>query len=159
MSFDSDIKAFATKAKVSIDSAVRMVVMSLASQIDERSPVGDPLLWSSGFITAASNLGWMQPGAKGYLGGHFRANNQYKFGTLPTEEIAGVDQNGSKTMATLTSDLFAAPAAGVHYIANNVPYAVRLENGYSSQAPAGIYGLAMMSTMATIDSVLRGAPG
>ena len=157
MSFESDIKAFAAKANLNMDSAVRTVVMALATQINERSPVGDKLLWSSKFVAAAGKLGWIEPGAKGYIGGHFRANNQYKFGSLPTGEIDGIDKDGAKTMAILQSDLFASPVAGMHYIANNVPYAVRLENGYSSQAPAGIYGLAMMSVAGAIDSVIKGA--
>lgn len=157
MSLTSDIQAFAAKTNRNIESAVREVVLSLATSINERSPVGDPLRWSSNFIKAAGELGWIAPGAKGYLGGHFRANNQYKFGSVPTGEIEGIDPDGSKTMTNLKSELFSSPFDGVHYIANNVPYALRLENGYSSQAPAGIYGLAYMSVIGRLDKIIKGA--
>lgn len=157
MSFTSDIQAFAAKTNRNIDSAVREVVLSIATGINERSPVGDPLRWSTDFITAAGKLGWIAPGANGYLGGHFKVNNQYKFGSMPTNEIEGIDRDGSKTMTTLKSELFASPADGVHYIANNVPYALRLENGYSTQAPAGVYGLAYMSVIGALNKIMKGA--
>jgi len=136
--FTADLEAFARKAKLSIDGAVREVVTELHGEVDRRSPVGNPDLWK-------------MPAPPGYVGGHFRANNQYRFGALPTGEIGGVDPTGSATVLAVHAGIYSAPAAGVHYIANNVDYALALENGHSRiQAPQGVYRLAMMSTVSKL---------
>lgn len=36
------------------------------------------------------------------------------------------------------------------YIQNNLPYVLRIENGWSGQAPTGVYGNAVNSTMASL---------
>lgn len=36
------------------------------------------------------------------------------------------------------------------YIQNNLPYALRLENGWSKQAPSGVYGNAVNSALASL---------
>lgn len=46
-----------------------------------------------------------------------------------------------------------AQATGmVHYITNNLPYAWRLENGYSKQAPAGMVGLTVVEFQGIVSS-------
>lgn len=150
--FAIDLAKYAETTKQSMGEAVREVVMTAAAFVDERSPVGNRALWTSEFMTAAASLGWIAEGAKGYIGGHFRANNQYQFGTPPTGEIAGTDESGEATMARIKAGVMTAPIAGMHYIANNVPYARALENGHSTQAPQGIYSLAAIDTA----TVMRG---
>lgn len=136
--FALDIQKFAIETKQDIDSAVRVVVKRLAEEVDKRSPVGNPDIWK-------------YPNApEGYIGGHFRINNQYKFGSIPDSEIDGTDASGSTAMAAVVAGIYSAPVAGVHYIANNVPYAQRLEDGWSGQtnhAPEGIYGLSMLTVI------------
>lgn len=36
------------------------------------------------------------------------------------------------------------------YIQNNLPYALRIENGWSGQAPSGVYGNAVNSALASL---------
>lgn len=131
--FSLNLTEYAKRTGAKLDTVVRGVVMGLAERIDERSPVGNPSIWK--FPDSAS---------PGYAGGHFRKNWQYKFGSAPDGEIEGVDPSGGSAQASIRSGVSAAPGAGVHYLANNVPYAERLENGWSTQAPGGMVGLAIV---------------
>lgn len=150
--FAIDLAKYAETTKQSMGEAVREVVMTVATFVDERSPIGNKALWTTEFIDVANKLGWIKDSGKGYIGGHFRANNQYQFGTPPTSEIEGTDASGEATMARIKAGVMSSPIAGMHYIANNVPYARALENGHSTQAPQGIYGLAAIDTA----TVMRG---
>lgn len=150
-SFTIDMQEWADKTKQSMGDAVREVVMTAAGFVDERSPVGDRELWADNISRASRGL---PPAPAGYIGGHFRANNQYGFGSAPTGEIAGVDPEGSVTLAAIRAGMYSAPVAGLHYIVNNVPYAMALENGHSTQAPQGIYGLATIDTETVMRSMM-----
>lgn len=144
--FSLDLTQYAKKAGEHMDTVVRGVVMGLAERIDERSPVGNPSIWK---FPANS--------PPGYAGGHFRKNWQYKFGSAPEGEVAGVDGRGSRTaLNAVLAGVQAAPGAGAHYLANNVPYAERLENGWSTQAPSGMVKLAVIDVQGIIrDEVAR----
>lgn len=154
-SFPLDLQKYADKTKQSVGDAVREVVMTCATLVDERSPVGDRTLWTKEFIDVANKLGWIKDSGKGYIGGHFRANNQYRFGSAPSGEIEGTDASGSATLGAIHAGVYAAPVAGLHYIANNVPYAMALENGHSTQAPQGIYGLAAIDAANAANAVIK----
>jgi hypothetical protein len=105
---------------------VRRVVMEIANRAVMRSPVGNPSEWES-------------PAPPGYAGGRFRANWQYGFGSAPTSTIDAIDPSGSTTLSGIINSV--ANQQGVHWIANNLPYAQRIEDGWSTQAPSGIVGL------------------
>lgn len=153
-SFSTDIAAFAKKTSQMIDASVREVVMELASEVNLRSPVGDKERWAVNVSRATRGLPAVPAG---YLGGHFRANNQYHFGSAPEGEIDVMDKDGNKTIAAIRSGVYSSPAEGVHYIANNVPYAIALENGHSKQAPMGIYKLSMMTVIGKLNAIVRKA--
>lgn len=150
--FAIDISKWAEKTKQSIGDGVREVVMTAAANVDLRSPVGDSERWADNIARASRGLPALP---EGYAGGHFRANNQYRFGSVPTGEIEGVDPDGSATLAAIRAGVYAAPIAGLHYIANNVPYARALENGHSTQAPQGIYGLAAIDVANAANAVIN----
>lgn len=150
MTFEADITAYAKRTNQRIDSAVREIVMTVATAVDERSPVGKKELWAINIDRATRGLPAIP---KGYIGGHFRMNNQYRFGSVPSESVDGVDPSGGVALARIEAGLEASPAAGVHYIANTLPYAAALEFGHSSQAPQGIYGLAAIDVASAINKV------
>lgn len=77
---------------------------------------------------------------KGYTGGRFRGNWQIGFNTAPEGETDRIDKSGAETLAAGSAMLaqFRAANDSVIYFVNNVPYAVRLEFGYSKQAPRGM---------------------
>ena len=138
-SFSIDLQNYAKATDAKIGDAVREIVLMVGTLVDERSPVGQPEIWASNIARAEVGL---PPLPAGYLGGHFRANNQYSFGGEATSEVEGEDPSGSVALAAIHGGVMRAPVVGVHYISNIVPYAEALENGHSSQAPHGIYGLA-----------------
>jgi hypothetical protein len=127
MTFALDLAKFAEKAGAMADQAVGQIIASVASEIDHRSPVGDATYWKS------------KP-PKGYIGGHFRANWQLGIGTLPHGVKAGVDMSGA-TLAGIIAEIPTEAAGKVYWLANNTPYATRLEHGWSRQAPQGMVGL------------------
>lgn len=131
MSFLVDITKFCEKAKGNADAVVRLTVLEMHTRLLERSPVGDADYWKS------------KP-PPGYVGGHYRTNWQIGMDVCPTAEIEGVESAD----ITKTKGEAAVPknAAGhVFYLANNVPYAIPIEDGHSwRQAPHGVAGLTAM---------------
>lgn len=77
---------------------------------------------------------------KDYQGGRFRGNWQVSFGAPLEGETGRVDKDSNQTlnagMAVL--DQFNIEQDSVIYFVNNVPYAVPLEFGHSTQAPNGM---------------------
>jgi len=71
--------------------------------------------------------------------GRFRANWNVSFGgpnyttTLRTDDSRGLVE---------AAKALRMPVGGVAWISNGLPYALRLEHGYSKQAPAGMVKLA-----------------
>lgn len=125
-----DVSAFARRAGVRVDLVVRKVILDVGTRIVEKSPVGDPDYWAF-------------PAPPGYVGGRFRANWQYQFGHVPSGVVDEVSPSGAVSISSLNK-VFSAPVAGIHFIANNLPYAQRLENGWSRQAPRGMVTLTLV---------------
>ena len=140
MSFSFDLSSFTKKAGANADLVVKRVVAGMAESVIEMSPVGDGVYWKS-------------PPPKGYVGGRFRGNWDYGFNAAPKQQFDVVDKTGAMSMGRVLMGLSAAPTAGIHYIANNLPYAERLENGWSRQAPVGMVGV----TVLKFQGLVRGA--
>jgi hypothetical protein len=126
--FAADISAFVAKVNGNVSRVVRKIVFDIGTKIVMRSPVGDGTLWQS-------------PPPPGYVGGRFRGNWQYGYGQQPAGDLPDIDKSGATSTLRIAAGLKEAPVAGIHYLVNNLPYARRLEDGHSTQAPAGIVGL------------------
>lgn len=82
--------------------------------------------------------------------GRFRANNVLSVDSADLSQSDATDKNGSSTISAGAGTLSQARNPyQIIYIQNNLPYAERLENGYSDQAPAGVYQV-------TFDAILAG---
>jgi hypothetical protein len=127
MSFAEDIKKFAQKAGDNADLVVRKVVLDIGRSLVERTPVGNPDLWQN-------------PDNKpdGYVGGHARANWSHSIGALVNQEFKEIDATGGASIDRIISSVPIKAAGKVHYIQNSLPYMQALEDGHSTQAPAGI---------------------
>lgn len=136
--FFLDISSWAKKAEGRLDQITRKVVLDVGTRLVMRSPVGDPSIWQSA-------------APKGYTGGHFRGNWQYGEGFIPQGALATVDKSGRASIARLKPS--AKPGGKVHYIVNNLPYAMALERGHSKQAPQGIVGLTVMEFRPIVEKV------
>jgi hypothetical protein len=140
--FALQLQEFAAKAKDRADDAVGLIVVKIAKRLDERSPVGDAAFWKN-------------PPPKGYVGGRFRGNWQLGVGSIPAGETGRIDTGGGATLGTIIADVPKEAAGKVYYLANNVPYAQRLEDGWSRQAPTGLVGL----TVVEFETIVREAVG
>ena len=142
MTFTLELQKFAAKTGAKMDELVEDVVGYTITQIDKRSPVGNPALWKS-------------PPPAGYVGGRFRGNWQLGVGTVPAGVVARVDPGGLATVTAAIGEIPTDAAGRVYFYVNNLPYAQRLEHGYSTQAPAGIVGLTLIDAGARAESTAR----
>jgi hypothetical protein len=138
--FTLNLSAFVAKAKSNADACVRKIVLDMGTRIVLRSPVGDGKYWKS-------------PPPKGYIGGRFRANWQYGAGVIPGGTLSAIDRNGGATISKIAQAIPFAAAGMIHYLTNNLPYAMRLEYGWSRQAPAGMVAI----TVVEYQTIVRNA--
>lgn len=157
MSFALDIRKFAEKAKGRADLAVKGVVIAFAGKIDERSPVGDAKYWiyNRGTKEAPDYVDYLayRDPPEGYVGGRFRGNWQLGVGSMPGGVLNRVDPTGERVRAEIGAAIPGEAAGEIYWLANNVPYAQRIENGWSRQAPTGVVGL----TVTEFDSFVTAA--
>ncbi len=109
--FERSIENFIKKAKKNPEQVVRQVTIKLYSQIIMASPVDT---------------------------GRFRMNWQATYGTPATGVLIGDDPSGSRAIARATNFVMNSPEWDEFRFTNNLPYAERLEYGYSRQAPQGM---------------------
>lgn len=110
MSFTLDIKNFVEKAKKNPETVARAVSFKLFSSVIKASPVDT---------------------------GRFRMNWQAAGAVTPSGVIDGVDMSGDKAIGKAAGYVFNAQDWGEFTLTNNLPYAERLEYGWSNQAPQG----------------------
>lgn len=118
MTFSADITRFVKKSERNAQIAVRKITIELLSKVVLKSPVDT---------------------------GRFRGNWFTGLNYAPQDTSAIVDKTGYESISrgnsvvgkyTMRDDAI--------YIANNLPYAYRLETGYSKQAPQGMARLSVM---------------
>jgi len=126
----SQFEIIVDRTNKKIEKTIRGTIFEISKRIMFRSPVGDPAYWQSKYKPV------------GYVGGAFRANWQYGFNQQPSGEVAGTDKSGSATLGKIKAGINSSPVYGIHYLVNNLPYSIRLENGWSKrQAPGGMVKL------------------
>jgi hypothetical protein len=141
-SFALSLAKFAEKAKARADEVVGLTVTKIAAELNERSPVGDGTYW----ITKPP---------KGYVGGRFRANWQLGVDFIPTGVIEATDRSGDRTQGNIIASVPADAAGKVYFLCNNLPYARRIEDGWSRQAPVGVVGLTVIKFQNFVDEAVQ----
>ena len=109
--FTLDIKNFVEKAKKNPETVARQVSFELFSAVIKASPVDT---------------------------GRFRMNWQTAGAVAPSGVIDGTDKGGAAAIGDAASYIFAASDWNEFTLTNNLPYAERLEYGWSNQAPQGM---------------------
>ena len=109
--FTLDIKNFVEKAKKNPETVARQVSFRLFSAVIKASPVDT---------------------------GRFRMNWQTAGAVAPSGVIDGTDKGGAAAIGDAASYIFAASDWNEFTLTNNLPYAERLEYGWSNQAPQGM---------------------
>lgn len=109
-----------------VDTLQKKIVFDLLGKIVKRTPVGDPDFWQG-------------PAPAGYVGGRARANWQVQVNVAEPHDrvVDGVDDNGAPTISRGEAEALTAKPFGITWIFNNVPYIIRLEDGWSRQTPPG----------------------
>lgn len=122
----TDILRWNERSKAKIQLFTREVLLEVGRRLVDYSPVGDPTTWHP--------PRW----PKGYIPGHFINNWQIGKDSRPVGIIPSVDASGRGSLARLQK-LGRWAAGHTFYFTNNLPYAYRLEMGWSPQAaPHGI---------------------
>jgi hypothetical protein len=176
---------FVDEAKGRIDDLNRKAVMLAAQGLVLKSPVGNPELWAvnaeaaygramhNEFADAAKSRGekgsrrmsqkklketYALKAGKGYIGGRFRANWQFGFGSINKTTTEETDKSGQSSQARIEAAVSGVEAGGICWVTNSLPYAHRLENGWSKQAPIGMVKVTFAELPNQLQAYLRSLP-
>lgn len=116
MDFGDQIAAFAEKTEDKISVAVRKISLELFSRVILKTPVDT---------------------------GRLRGNWQVAVGSIPEGTLEVEDKAGTITISAADAATAGVQAGDVVYLANNLPYAQRIEDGHSSRAPQGMVALSI----------------
>lgn len=115
--FALDLSRLVKKAKGQTETVVRKVMLEAFQRVVLKSPVDT---------------------------GRFRGNWIVGLGSYSTSTTDATDPGGAATIRRITSDVMGARIDGRPiYLTNSLPYAHRLEYGYSAQAPSGMVRLTL----------------
>lgn len=119
------------------EKIVRGTLLKLSERIIKRSPVGNPSTWK-------------KP-RKGYVGGRFRNNWQASVNSMNLTANESPDSDGSASMIKAKRVTDSLEMGSTFYLSNNLPYAQRLEYGWSKQAPSGMLRLSVAELQARMN--------
>ncbi len=127
--------------------AASMLVRRVAFAIDRAlvmsTPVGNPDLWRANNVPKKRKRGEKGYVGQGYVGGRARANWIPTLETPATAEVDRKDKAGASTMALLNPITAEFRLGQTIWLSSNIPYIQRLNDGHSTQAPAGFVEMAI----------------
>jgi len=124
--FADQVKAWERKTSSKMDLAVRKIALEMFRRIILKSPV---------------------------LSGRFRGNWQLAIGSVPEGTLELDDKTGTATIAKGAATALGINAGDTIYFANNLPYARRLEEGYSQKAPNGMVALTIQEFQSVVSRI------
>nr|WP_296267456.1 hypothetical protein [Pseudomonas sp. UBA6562] len=92
---------------------------------------------------------------QGYVGGRFRGNWQFSIDSPATNELDRIDPSGNEAISALLNQVQALTIGQTAYIVNNLPYAIPLEYGHSTQAPGGMVRVTLANFQRIVDQAIR----
>lgn len=87
--------------------------------------------------------------------GLFQGNWKFSHGFIDLNPVDTLDKAGGVTLNKLLASIQRALPGNYHYFSNNVPYALRLEGGYSKQAPSGMVRITAMASSQILAQAVR----
>lgn len=138
--FKSDFRKMIRRAGDKVDDFVVASAFQLLNSLILKSPVGNPDLWAS-------------PAPPGYTGGTFRANWNVSFGAPDLSTTEKTDEGEARN--TGLNRLQAYQPGSTIFITNGMPYAQRLEYGWSTQAPNGMVRITIVEFASEIRRIAR----
>lgn len=109
--FALDLTKMVDKTKSKIDTVVQKATFDIFKSVILKSPVRS---------------------------GRFRGNWIASAGGYGSTTVDTADKAGTTTINAMSGVALGTKAGGVTYLVNNLPYSIRLELGYSNQAPHGM---------------------
>ena len=103
--FTLQLSKFADQAKANIDQVVRKFAIDVTTSVVMKSPVAT---------------------------GRFRANWAFSVGTINGATTTQTDKSGAPTIGRIAAQVPEQASGKVLYISNSLPYAQRLEYGWSA---------------------------
>ena len=141
MNFKSDFNKFKKKTDRKVTAVFRGASLLLFSSVIKMSPVGNTDIWKNKYPKS------------GYVGGRFRANWQTSLRSPKNGEVESTSPTTSIISATKSTRT--AGMSDALWFVNNVPYANRLENGWSTQAPSGMVKRSAKKWRSIVESVAK----
>jgi len=126
--FALQLAAFAEKAGRNADLVIKKVSIDMLSKVVTRSPVDT---------------------------GRFRGNWVLSVGSPEISQKDVTDKSGTSTISRESSKLGTFKIGPSVYIMNSLPYAMRLENGYSKQAPGGMVKVTVTEFQSLVDQAAK----
>lgn len=141
MTFTSELRGFAEASNETILNVVKEVAVDLFTEIINKTPVGDPSLWKS------------SPPAD-YVPGALRGNWQCTIES-PASGRLGI-RSGADAISSMVSVVGKLKEDQAVYLANNLPYAQRIEYlGWSHvQRPEGMVRVSMSKIEQTLSKAI-----
>jgi hypothetical protein len=124
--FSTQVQAFVKAAEGRANEVVRKAALGILANVVTASPVDT---------------------------GRFRGNWQVGLGERPSCTVEAEDKDGSGTVTREGAKLEGVKLGETVFISNNLPYARRLEFGWSEQAPKGMVRV----TLAQVNDILEEA--
>lgn len=128
MGFAADLKRLCDAAGDKAGMVLQRAALDLGGQMLERSPVDT---------------------------GRFRNNWMASIGGMDSSTTMQADVSGARSQAQLRQAVAGWKPGQTIWIVNNLPYAYRLEHGYSRQAPGGMVRLAVQNYAEAVAKAAR----
>lgn len=122
--FSRKVASWSEKTGGKMDLVVQKIALDLFSRVILRSPVDT---------------------------GRFRGNWQVAIGSVPSGTLEVNDATGEATVGKVQAAALGVNAGDTIYLVNNLPYAQKLEDGSSKQAPAGMVALSVQDFQSIAD--------
>jgi hypothetical protein len=87
--------------------------------------------------------------------GRFRGNWNVAVGAPNTAATAALDPSGGQVLASGTAQIGSATGLAPIFVTNSLPYAQKLEEGSSQQAPAGIVSVTAAEIRTAFRTLVR----
>lgn len=126
--FSLNISEWAKQTQSDIALVVRKTALDMFSRIVMRSPVDT---------------------------GRFRNNWNVSIGKPVSDTNEGVDPSGGKAIGKIAAVSATYKLGDTIWMSNGLPYAWRLETGWSKQAPAGMTGVTVQEFQAVFDKAAK----
>lgn len=127
-SFALQLAEFAQLAKDAVDASLREIIIEVGNSLIRMSPVDT---------------------------GRFRGNWHLSIDVVENVTFDDADPNGQEAIAALVSAVSDFTAGQAAYIINNLPYAIPLEYGHSTQAPKGMVRVTLARFQQIVNEAVR----